>query len=72
MAGLWENWTNPETNEEIISQVSGIPTKSLCYKRIGIRIFKPEKSEIRHLKPPANILFPIGMYGGNQRNIQRA
>jgi DNA polymerase II large subunit len=39
---------------------------------IGARIGRPEKSRERLMKPAPHVLFPIGNYGGNDRNITRA
>ena len=39
---------------------------------IGARIGRPEKSKERLMKPAPHVLFPIGSYGGNERNITKA
>ncbi len=56
---------------EILNQTS-------CFKimkrssRIGARIGRPEKAKQRLMKPAPNGLFPIGAYGGKERNIYKA
>jgi DNA polymerase II large subunit len=39
---------------------------------IGARIGRPEKARERLMKPSPNVLFPIGAYGGKDRNITSA
>lgn len=61
---------NPHAyTEEIVSMLIEIPLKSLCQRRIGVKIIKAEKAEPRQINPPAHILFPIGNFGGPQRNL---
>ncbi|MFW9779132.1 MAG: hypothetical protein ACFFE8_09790 [Candidatus Heimdallarchaeota archaeon] len=62
----------PPTIEEILSQLIGIQIKSLCHRRIGLKLLRVEKAELRHLNPPAHVLFPIGSYGGTQKDILKA
>ena len=40
--------------------------------RIGARIGRPEKAKERLMKPAPNVLFPIGGFGGRNRNITSA
>ncbi len=40
--------------------------------RIGGRLGRPEKAKERLMKPPPNLLFPIGEYGGKERNVMKA
>ena len=46
-----------------------IPKRSTV---IGARIGRPEKARERLMKPAPNVLFPIGSYGGKERNLTRA
>ncbi len=39
---------------------------------IGARIGRPEKARERLMKPAPHVLFPIGEYGGKERNIAKA
>ncbi len=40
--------------------------------RFGGRIGRPEKAKERLMKPAPNLLFPIGEYGGKERNLYKA
>ncbi len=40
--------------------------------RIGARMGRPEKARERLMKPAPHVLFPIGEYGGKERNISKA
>jgi DNA polymerase II large subunit len=55
--------------EELVQELTKIPIKSLCHRRIGLKIIRVEKAEQRHINPPAHILFPISSHGGAQRNL---
>ncbi len=39
---------------------------------IGGRMGRPEKARERLMKPAPNVLFPIGEYGGKERNLSKA
>ncbi len=39
---------------------------------IAARIGRPEKAKERLMKPAPNVLYPIGDYGGKERNLSRA
>lgn len=39
---------------------------------IGARIGRPEKARERLMKPSPNVLFPIGWFGGKERNLSSA
>ncbi|MHA2074642.1 MAG: hypothetical protein ACW97X_08495, partial [Candidatus Hodarchaeales archaeon] len=58
--------------EEIIELLINIPVRSLCSRRIGLKILRSEKARLKHINPPTHILFPIGSYGGAQRDLLRA
>ncbi len=56
---------------EMINSVS--PFKIMLRStRVGARIGRPEKAKERLMKPAPNVLFPIGEYGGKERNISKA
>ncbi len=46
-----------------------IMRRSYC---IGGRMGRPEKAGERLMKPSPNLLFPIGEYGGKERNVSKA
>ena len=68
---LSESKIAPEI-EELIEILTEIPIQSLCSRRIGLRIIRVEKAGPRRINPPAHILFPIGSYGGTQRDLLKA
>ena len=68
---LSESSTSVEI-EELIQKLTKIPIKSLCHRRIGLKIIRVEKAESRHVSPPAHILFPVGPHGGAQRDLLKA
>ena len=56
---------------EMINSVS--PFKIMLRStRVGARIGRPEKAKERLMKPAPNVLFPVGEYGGKERNISKA
>ncbi len=67
-----EGSANPETDTlEYVNSLSEfkIPRRSTF---VGARIGRPEKAKERLMKPAPNILFPLGSYGGRDRNISSA
>jgi len=72
---------NPETSikdidklsvKEAIEKISGV---KICFKGgtfIGARMGRPEKAKRREMKPLVHCLFPIGLFGGTQRNLIEA
>jgi DNA polymerase II large subunit len=61
-------------NSDTLSAVNSvapfkIPKRSTY---IGARVGRPEKAKERLMKPAPNVLFPIGEYGGKERNITKA
>lgn len=61
--------STPRGIEELVQEIIKIPIRSLCHRRIGLKVIRVEKAEHRHINPPAHILFPIGSHGGTQRNL---
>lgn len=39
---------------------------------IGARVGRPEKAKEREMKPPVQVLFPVGLSGGAQRDLMKA
>jgi DNA polymerase II large subunit len=68
---LAESKTAPNI-EELIELLTNIPVRSLCSRRLGLRILRVEKAGVRRINPPTHILFPIGSYGGAQRDLLKA
>ncbi|MHA2318509.1 MAG: hypothetical protein ACXAC6_12230 [Candidatus Hodarchaeales archaeon] len=76
LQGKSEQITNiVESGEETISVESlchsliGFPVRSLCSRRIGLKLIRIEKSEARVTNPPHHVLFPLGNHGGSQRDF---
>ncbi|WP_202320621.1 DNA polymerase II large subunit [Archaeoglobus neptunius] len=57
---------------EIINSVSGIRVRAKAPSRIGARMGRPEKAKERKMSPPPHVLFPVGLAGGNTRDIKNA
>ncbi|MHA1971637.1 MAG: DNA polymerase II large subunit [Candidatus Hodarchaeales archaeon] len=55
--------------EYLLNELLNLPIRSYCQRRLGVKIVRNEKSEERFLNPPAHVIFPVGTYGGTQRNI---
>ncbi|MGC8565180.1 MAG: DNA polymerase II large subunit [Thermoplasmata archaeon] len=54
---------------ELINYLSGIKVYPRAPTRVGARMGRPEKAAERKMKPPVNVLFPIGETTGNRRSI---
>ncbi len=54
---------------EMISDISGIKVGRQTTTTVGVRVGRPEKAMLRHLKPPVHTLFPVGSAGGPSRNL---
>ncbi|MCW1297213.1 MAG: DNA polymerase II large subunit [Candidatus Rehaiarchaeum fermentans] len=59
-------------NLEILSKIAGIEIKDIAGTFIGARQARPEKAKMREMEGHPNVIFPIGEYGGNSRNISSA
>ena len=49
-----------EDTLELLSHLSGIEIKNKAPTRIGGSMGRPEKANERRMKPPPNVLFPLG------------
>jgi|TARA_B100000315_G_scaffold5868_1_gene5886 DNA polymerase II large subunit len=58
--------------EELLSSLSGLTIKRKKSIFIGLRMGRPEKANIRKMKPPVHVLFPISNSGGIRRDIIKA
>ncbi len=54
---------------DLISYLCGIRVKPRAPTRVGARMGRPEKAAERKMRPPVNLLFPIGDTFGNRRSI---
>ncbi len=60
---------NTLTVELLCEEMLQVPIRSLCYKRIGFKLIRIEKSEARYSNPPHHVIFPLGKYGGPQKDF---
>ncbi|HJM81310.1 MAG TPA: DNA polymerase II large subunit, partial [Candidatus Poseidoniia archaeon] len=61
-----------EDSVALISHLSGVIIKDRAPTRIGASMGRPEKAKERRMKPPPNVLFPLGEAGGSQRLVNTA
>lgn len=57
---------------DIVACLAGFPVMPRAPFRVGGRMGRPEKADVRKMQPPTHMLFPIGQAGGNQRLIKDA
>ncbi|MHA1512650.1 MAG: hypothetical protein ACTSRJ_01120 [Candidatus Hodarchaeales archaeon] len=57
------------TVESLCQSLIGFPVRSLCSRRIGLKLVRIEKSEERFTNPPHHVIFPLGKHGGPQRDF---
>ncbi len=50
----------------------GIKIRAKSPTYIGARMGRPEKAKERRMKPPVNVLFPVGQAGGRTRDVAKA
>lgn len=61
-----------EDSIEAVERISGIPQRDKAGSFIGARMGRPEKAAQREMSPPVNLLFPVGVSGGNLRDLVTA
>ena len=57
---------------DLVSHLSGFEIKDRAPTRVGASMGRPEKANERRMKPPPNVLFPLGEAGGSQRLVNTA
>ncbi|ASJ10652.1 DNA polymerase II large subunit [Thermococcus sp. P6] len=57
---------------DIINERNKIKLRDRGISWIGARMGRPEKAKERRMKPPVQVLFPIGLAGGPGRDIKKA
>ena len=57
---------------DLIQKLLGVQLRDVEGETISARLGRPEKVKPRETSPPIHILFPIGKYGGSQRNLIKA
>jgi DNA polymerase II large subunit len=62
----------PEMTLELVHRLSGIRVGRQTTGTVGMRVGRPEKAMLRHMKPPVHVLFPVGAAGGSGRDLLAA
>ncbi len=57
---------------DLVSRLAGFKVMPRAPCRVGGRMGRPEKADVRKMSPPPHGLFPIGNAGGNQRLVAEA
>jgi len=65
------SWS-PDRTLELVHQLSGITVGRQTTATVGMRVGRPEKAMLRHMKPPVHVLFPVGAAGGSARDLLAA
>jgi len=65
------SWPTDKTLE-LVQRLSGIKVGRQTTGTVGVRVGRPEKAMLRHMKPPVHVLFPVGTYGGTTRDLLTA
>ena len=60
------------SSSDVVSFYLGVKVRCLRGTYVSARLGRPEKAKMRKMNPPVHALFPIGNYGGDQRNIVKA
>ncbi len=64
-----------KVEDSVLAQVSAIAGVEICIRaptRLGASMGRPEKADVRRMKPPPHALFPVGQAGGPQRMLNKA
>ena len=65
-------WDDGRNAMEAAREVAPFELRERAPTRIGNRMGRPEKSEVRELSPAVHTLFPLGEAGGDQRDVAAA
>jgi len=57
---------------ELVHHLSGVTVRNQTTGTVGMRVGRPEKAMLRHMKPPVHVLFPVGAAGGTTRDLLAA
>lgn len=63
---------NLENTLEFVQRLSGLRIAKQTTATVGMRVGRPEKAMLRHMKPPVHVLFPVGTAGGTTRDLLAA
>jgi DNA polymerase II large subunit len=67
----FSSW-DPDKVLELVYRLSGVTVGKQTTGTIGMRVGRPEKAMLRHMKPPVHVLFPVGAAGGSGRDLLAA
>lgn len=72
LAQLGSKKANPKgkTSLDLMSSVASVKLMDKVGFSIGARMGRPEKAEERRMKPPVQVLFPVGRTKGTERRIE--
>ena len=59
-----------ETSLELLNSMAAVKLMDKVGFSIGARMGRPEKAEERRMKPPVQVLFPVGRTKGTERRIE--
>lgn len=65
------SWDSPN-GLEFVEHLSGLKLGHQTTATVGMRVGRPEKAMLRHMKPPVHVLFPVGAAGGASRDLLAA
>lgn len=54
---------------DFVKHISGVTIGRQTTATVGMRVGRPEKAMLRHMKPPVHVLFPVGSAGGSTRDL---
>ncbi|MFQ6051087.1 MAG: DNA polymerase II large subunit [Candidatus Hydrothermarchaeota archaeon] len=57
---------------ELAVKISGLLIRKKAPTRIGCRMGRPEKADVRKMRPAPHVLFPVGQAGGRIRSLNNA
>ena len=63
---------DPDKTLDLVHHLSGIRIGRQTTDTVGMRVGRPEKAMLRHMKPPVHVLFPVGAAGGSTRDLLAA
>lgn len=67
-----EKITDSASTLQNLNRLSGIKIRNKAPTFIGARVGRPEKAKRREMKPVVQVLFPVGLSGGSQRDLMKA
>jgi len=67
-----ERVSDEQTAVENLARLSGVGIREKAPTFIGARVGRPEKANRREMKPVVQVLFPVGLAGGSQRDLMKA